>query len=149
MAEYVRNYTEAPSKEEIETGYAPSTIRGTPFVKFLFWTFAGLAITYAVTYGVTKGIDAVVQAEMARHERIARQRPVPLEGPRLQPSPGHDTLDHEDMAILAKSYDDELLTMGWQKNEKATGQIVMGDAAVRNTLALMEKSAAWKPDRKQ
>lgn len=149
MAKHVREYTAAPTAEEIKTGYAPSTIRGTPFVKFLFWTFAGLAITYAVTWGATVGIDAVNKAEQERHARIARQRVVPFEGPRLQPSPGHETLDFVDMEVLADDYKKELIGMGWKQDERFPNRLLVSDQVVASTAAAMGRSPNWKPDTKK
>jgi hypothetical protein len=104
MAKYIRDYPQAPTADEVKTGYAPSTIRGTPFVKFLFWTFAGLAITFAITWGATSGLAALEDAERGRPGRFARQREVPFEGPRLQPSRTHPTLDYVDMQKLNGEY---------------------------------------------
>lgn len=108
MAEYIRNNAEAPTEEEIKTGYAPSTITSGPFIKFLFWTFAGLAITYAITFGVITALDKVQELENERHLRLAVRQKQEFTGPRLQPSPGHDKLDFTDMEEMNAEYAKQL-----------------------------------------
>lgn len=108
MAEYIRKYPDAPTEEEIKAGYAPSTIKAGPFLKFAFWTFAGLAITYGIAYGAFMALDKVQELEDARYERMSARQKEPFTGPRLQPSPGHDRLDFEDMDLLADVYAEQL-----------------------------------------
>src|SRR4051812_3669300 len=108
MGEYVRKYPEAPTAEEVEQGYAPSTIRGTPFAKFLFWTFAGLAITYAISYGSYVSLDKMEAQEQARYAAMASRRQPDFEGPRIQPSAAHPTVDYQDMSELTDVFKDEL-----------------------------------------
>lgn len=97
MAEYTRTYPQAPTPDEIKQGYAPSTVRRSTYVKFLVWTLAGLAASYAISYGVLRGMDALEVQEQAGYRRSAARGLPERGGPRLQPSPGHDTLDWEDM----------------------------------------------------
>lgn len=105
MAEYTRKYPDAPTPEEIKQGYAPSTVRRTPFVKFGFWTFVGLAVSYAIGWGTYKGLDALEDRQVhSAYRRSAARAPEPFTGLRLQPSPGHDTLDWQDMEALSTDY---------------------------------------------
>jgi hypothetical protein len=142
---YERKYPEAPTAEEIKTGYAPSTISGTPFAKFLFWTFAGLAVTYAVTLGVIKGLDAMETAEQSRYERMAARRPVEFQGPPLQPSPGHPTIDWEDMAIKYKADNTELVSKGWTAQPGKMWLTSMSEAGVKRTAEAIAKQRQQTP----
>jgi hypothetical protein len=149
---YERTYPEAPTAEEIKTGYAPSTIKGSPFAKFLFWTFAGLAVTYAVTLGVVKGLEAIQAAEDARYERMAARRPAEFKGPRLQPSPGHDTIDWEDTRIMYAEHDAELVSKKWSSEPAKYWKTGVSDVVVQRTaegIAAQRKAspagAATKP----
>ena len=104
MAEYTRKYPDAPTPDEIKQGYAPSTIRRSPFIKFGFWTFAGLAASYAIGWGTYKGLDALEDRDQDVYRRMAARGREPLAGPRLQPSPGHNTLDWQDNDNLSVDY---------------------------------------------
>ena len=113
MSTYERKYPEAPTAEEIKTGYAPSTIKGSPFAKFLIWTFVGLAVTYAVTYGVIEGLDAMEKSEQSRFERMSARRPAEFKGPPLQPSVGHPNIDWLDTLEMYASNNAELVRKKW------------------------------------
>jgi hypothetical protein len=146
MAKYIRDYPTAPSAAEIKTGYAPSTIRGTPFVKFLFWTFAGLAITFAITWGATSGLNALEEAERARHARMLPVREVPFEGPRLQPSRTHPTLDFVDMAKLNKEYYEEKRAMGFEPDPRFPDQLVVSTKVLESTGQRMARQKGWQAE---
>jgi hypothetical protein len=146
MGEYIRKYPEAPTPEEVEQGYAPSTIRGTPFVKFLFWTFAGLAITYAISYGSYVVLDRIQAAEDARYKQLPVRRQAEFAGPRLQPSAAHPTVDYQDMSMLFDDFKDELdrkqLWRPDSANPKgAYGRPGISDAAVAKTAEAIRN---WK-----
>lgn len=135
MAEYIRKYPDAPTAEEIETGYAPSTIRVGPFLKFLFWTFAGLGLTYLIAYGSYLALDKVQEMEHAGYERMAARQPETFQGPPLQPSPGHPTVDDADMDNLAKIYGQQLMAKKLWQNQPETrtgGRPAITDAAVNS-----------------
>ena len=105
MAEYTRKYPDAPTPDEIEQGYAPSTVRRSPFVKFGFWTFVGLAVSYAIGWGTLRGLELLEEREdQAMYRRSAARGEQAFTGPRLQPSPGHDTIDWQDMDNLSVDY---------------------------------------------
>lgn len=133
MAEYIRDYPDAPTEEEIKTGYAPSTITASPFLKFLFWTFAGLAITYFIAYGVYLALDKVQVMEDAHYARLSSRQKEVFTGPQLQPSPGHESLDFDDMESLTKTYSVQLKSKSlWQDDPQklSTGRPGISDRAV-------------------
>lgn len=138
MGHYERKYPEAPTAEEIKTGYAPSTIAGTPFAKFLFWTFAGLAITYAVTYGVTIGLDKIQAAEDSRYERMAARKPAEFKGPPLQPSPGHMNIDWLDTAEMYQGHNAELVRKHWTSEPTKYWKTSVSEAVVLQTAKSIE-----------
>jgi hypothetical protein len=141
MAEYIRKYPDAPTEEEIKTGYAPSTITAGPFVKFAFWTFAGLGISYAISYGVFKALDQVQIMENARYEQMAVRQKQDFTGPRLQPSPGHDKLDFDDMDDLTRIYGDQLKAKKlWQDDPQ---KLTAGKPGISDQ-ALIQSQAALK-----
>jgi len=138
MAEYIRKYPEAPTEEEIRTGYAPSTVRAAPFYKFLFWTFAGLGISYLISYGAYLALDKVQEMEDARYQRMSAREPEPFTGPRLQPSPGHERLDFEDQAELDEVYREQLKSKKlWQDEPQNlnAGRPAISDEAVSRARA--------------
>src|SRR6476659_6285108 len=92
MGSYVRTGSESPTPDELKKGYASAAIRGTPFAKFLFWTFAGLAASYAITYGVVVALDKIQEKEDQRFAQMP-VRPLERRGIPLQPSRGHDVID--------------------------------------------------------
>jgi len=148
MGEYVRKYPEAPTAEEVEQGYAPSTIRGTPFAKFLFWTFAGLAITYGIAYGTYVILDRMESTEAARDRAISIRRSPEFLGPRVQPSAAHPTIDFEDMNILRDQYKAELKSKGlWhdldaKENPQYYGRPGFSEAALHKAEDAIRN---WKP----
>ena len=122
MAEYIRKYPDAPTEEEIKTGYAPSTITAMPFVKFLIWTFGGLAITYVIAYGAYMALDKVQVMEDEHYARLSTRQKQVFTGPRLQPSPGHESLDFEDQAELTQVYSVQLKGKSlWQDDSQKLG----------------------------
>jgi hypothetical protein len=145
MGEYERKYPEAPTQDEINKGYAPSTIRGTPFVKFLFWTFAGLAITYVVTYGVTLALQAIQEREDARYASLATRGKVELKGPRLQPSPGHEIVDWRETNEMYAQHNKDLAAKGWIAEPQRHWKMQITDEVVRKTAEAMKRPAVPAP----
>lgn len=138
MAEYIRKYSDAPTEEEIKTGYAPSTIRATPFYKFLFWTFASLAVTYAIAYGSYVALDKVQELEDERYLRMSARQTPSFTGPPLQPSPGHPSLDFQDMDQLNAIYREQLKSKKlWLDDPQnpAAGRPAITDQAITRTRA--------------
>lgn len=150
MGSHTRTYTEAPTAAEIKIGYAPSEVSRGPFAKFLFWVFAGLAVTYAVTWGVVKALDEIQRQENVRYESMAARMPEEFVGPPLQPSPGHETLDHEDTRVMFAATRLELASKGlwWSnpENLKAPGKPGIGETALNKAVAALKAPApATKP----
>ena len=155
MAEYTRKYPAAPTPDEIKQGYAPSTIRRSPFVKFGFWTFAGLAASYAIGWGTYKGLDALESRDQDAYRRMAARGVPERGGPRLQPSPGHNTLDWQDMDNLSLDYGKGLKAKKlWdgdapQYKSGYAGRPKISDQAVALTAAAIKQwvaaSAAQQP----
>jgi hypothetical protein len=155
MAEYTRKYPDAPTPDEIKQGYAPSTIRGTPFVKFLFWTFVGLAVSYAIGWGTLQGLQLLEEREdQVQYRRMAARAHQPFTGPRLQPSPGneaspdHSTLDWQDMDNYsidgAKGLKAKKLWAGEDVQYKSgyAGKQQISDQAVAQTAAAIRQWVA-------
>jgi hypothetical protein len=145
MGDYVRKYPEAPTQDEIDKGYAPSAIRGTPFVKFLFWTFAGLAITYVVTYGVTMALQAIQEREDARYASLANRGHVEFQGPRLQPSKGHEIVDWQETNEMYAQHNKDLTSKGWLAEPQRHWKVVISDEVVRKTAEAMKRPAISAP----
>lgn len=145
MANFIRKYPDAPTAEEVEQGYAPSAIKGAPFAKFLFWTFAGLAIAAGIGWVALEGLDSMERAEQARQDRLAVRQPAEFRGYRLQPSPGHPTLDFEDTAIMYQGNRQELAAKGWQPDPKRPGQVMVSQAVIDRTAELMKQQAKSAP----
>ncbi len=141
MADYIRKYPEAPTPEEIETGYAPSTVQATPFIKFAIWTFVGLGISYAIAYGSFLALDKVQEIENDQAMRLATRRNPEMNGPRLQPSPGHDTLDFEDKQIMLDKYKVQLSSRGlWKEDpqKRSYGEAGVSDAVANKARAALQ-----------
>lgn len=133
MADYIRKYPDAPTPEEIEAGYAPSTISATPYIKFAIWTFVGLGITYAIAYGSYLALDKVQELENDRLTRLSVRQTQEFVGPRLQPSPGHDRLDWEDKQIMLDIYKTQLTAKKlWKEDpeKRSYGQAGISDIAL-------------------
>lgn len=145
MGDYVRKYPESPTAEEIKIGYAPSTIRGTPFIKFLFWTFGSLAVTYGIGYGSYLVLDAVEKNEQARYERRGVVKPLPWTGYQLQPSKQHEILDWEDMNILNNDYAAQLKAKKWVDDPRRPGKVTISADTVSRTAAGIRQSSLSIP----
>ena len=155
MAEYTRKYPAAPTPDEIKQGYAPSTIRRSPFIKFGFWTFAGLAVSYAIGWGTLRGLDLLeAREDQALYARSPARGEEAFAGPRLQPSPGnsrspdHSTLDWQDNDTLMTDYRKGLVAKKLWAGEASqyksgyAGKQQISDQAVAQTAAAMRQWTA-------
>lgn len=145
MGDYVRTGSESPTPQEIEKGYASSAIRGTPFAKFLFWTFAGLAISYAVTYGVTIALDKIQEHEDARYAMLSQRGAQPFRGVQLQPSPGHEIIDWKETQEMYDQHNKDLVNKGWTQLPTTYWKTRISDAVVAKTAAAIKRQPTSMP----
>jgi hypothetical protein len=146
MGDYVRKGNDSPTPQEIEKGYAPSTIRGTPFAKFLFWTFGGLAITYAVTYGVTIALDKIQEHEDARYASLSTRGKPEFRGIPLQPSRGHAIVDWEETALMYDQNNKDLVGGGgWTANPAKPWRTQVSEEGRKKTEEALKQLAAKYP----
>jgi hypothetical protein len=140
MGSYVRTGSESPTPDEVKKGYASAAIRGTPFAKFLFWTFAGLAASYAVTYGVVVALDKIQEKEDQRFAQMVTRAPE-HRGIHLQPSPGHDIIDWVETNEMYDQHNKDLRAKGWEESPTSIWKTKISDSVLKKTEAAIKQQA--------
>jgi len=141
MGSYVRSGSESPTPDELKKGYASPVIHGTPFAKFLFWTFAGLAASYAVTYGVVVALDKIQEKEDQRFAQMST-RALERRGIPVQPSPGHETLDWVDTYRMYEQHNKDLVAKGWDGKTTNVWKTAISDSVLKKTEAAIKQQSA-------